>query len=267
MNWYKKAQTRGEWWIIDSHANFADSDAGEMGHEGYVIDHVQRKYAYDQFTNEYVDWDGFKKELALEAFEEEFGQRPNEQYYQKYKDKMEDLYLKKLKEMGITNEEYMIAEGQGDARDYGMKELGWVRVAGNNIQTYTLTSDDLKNIANGLYDINDELDENSDVPFNIEVSASGSFYTRVPYKLINDGSPSQIVQYREVYAKKKNWYKIYKYATKKILLSPVVYDQLEEMANKMANGYKDWNSEDLQLQSNYPEALEWFLRKKQEEIE
>jgi len=263
MNWYKKAQT-GEWWIVDGAALYADSNIGDMDHVSYVVDHIQRKYAYDKFANEYVDWDGFKKELALEVFEEKYGQKPTEQYYEKYKKKMEDLYLKKLKDMGITNEEYMIAEGQGDARGYGMKELGWVRVAGNNIQTYTLTSDDLKNIANGLYDINDELGENSDDTFNIEVASSGAFYTGVPYKLINDGSPSQIVQYREVYAKKKNNLKL---ATRKIVLSPIVYDQLEEIANKMAKGYREWNPEDLQLQSNYPEALEWFLRKKQEEIQ
>jgi hypothetical protein len=63
-----------------------------------------------------------------------------------------------------------------------------------------------------------------------------------------------------------NWYNIYKLATRKIVLSPVIYDQLEEMADKMSQGNKNWNTEDLQLQSNYPEALEWFLRKKQKEI-
>jgi hypothetical protein len=193
---------RGEWWIIDSQAIFADSDVGEMGHEAHVVDSVQRKYAYDEFANEYVDWDGFKKELAMEEFEEQYGKRPTEEYYQKYKNKMEDLYLKKLKEMGITNEEYMIAEGMGDARQYGMEHLGWKRIAGNNIQTQFLTHDDLKNIANGLYDAYDEEIEDGTL-FNIEVNSTNVIYRDVPYYLISDGSPSQIQDYGMKYAKKK----------------------------------------------------------------
>lgn len=205
----KKIAQRGEWWIIDSQAVFADSDVGEMGHEGYVIDAIQRKYAYNEFDKgEWIDWDGFKKELAMEEYEEQYGKRPTEESYQQYKDAMEDLYLKKLKEMGITDEEYAIAEGIGDARAYGMEHLGWKRVAGNNVQTQTLTTYDLKQIADGLYDINNDLDENSDVPFNIEVVSTGAFYTDVPYKLISDRAPSMMRQYQNVYAKKKGWYKI-----------------------------------------------------------
>lgn len=400
MNWYKKAQT-GEWWIIDGSAVFADGDVGDMNHEAYVIESIKRKYAYDEFDKgEYIEWDEFKKELALEAFEEEFGKRPTEQYYQKYKDKMEDLYLKKLKEMGMTDEEYALAEGIGDAREYGLKNLGWKRVKQNNIQTNTLTVDDLKEIANGLYDINDALDENSDVEFNIEMVSTGAFYTDVPFKLISDGAPSQLRQYQSVYAKNNSWYRFAQSAystfwmlpdgeiintsdtahdtflcknpelfglilkeinkageqddpiaiekrlalafskgalrlirlynlseknliaigfkkyldlrqntlmdkaidlridtltlyecnaqgmtitkriievsqdvyaksnhrkcfstTKKIVLPPEIYNRLEELANRIAQGNKNWTPEDIELQSNNPEALEWFLKK------
>jgi hypothetical protein len=193
------AQT-GEWWIMDGQAVFADADVVEMNHEAYVIDFIKRKYAYNEFDKgEWIDWDGFKKALAMEAFEEEYGKRPTEQYYDKYKDKMEDLYLKKLKEMGMTDEEYALAEGIGDAREYGLKNLGWKRVKQNNVQSQTLTVDDLKDIANGLYDINNDLDENSDVEFNIEVVSTGAFYTNVPYKLISYGAPSQLREYQNAY--------------------------------------------------------------------
>jgi hypothetical protein len=264
MNWYKKAQT-GEWWIIEGSAVFADGDVGEMNHEAYVIESIKRKYVYDEFDKgEYIEWDEFKKELALEAFEEDFGKRPTEQYYQKYKDKMEDLYLKKLKEMGMTNEEYALAEGIGDAREYGLKNLGWKRVKQNNIQTNTLTVDDLKEIANGLWDINNDLDENSDIEFNIEVDSTGAFYTGVPFKLISDGAPSQLRQYQQIninkYMQKNNsWYRFA--ATKKIVLSPDIYNRLEELANRIAQGNRNWTPDDIQLQANNSEALEWFLRR------
>ena len=124
---------------------------------------------------------------------------------------MEDLYLKKLKEMGMTNEEYLIAEGGGDPRQYGMEYLGWKRVAGNNIQTQTLTHDDLKSIANGLADAyQDEVEDNT--LFNIEVNGNNRFYQDIPYYLISDGAPSQLEQYNTnaAYAKNESWYKMAK---------------------------------------------------------
>jgi len=203
----KKAQT-GEWWIIDGQAVFADSDVGDMGHEAYVINAVQAQYAYSEFDKgEWIDWDGFKKKIAEEVYEETRGMKPPPQYFQKYPKEIDKLCLPKLKEMGMTDEEYMIAEGHGDARAYGMEHLGWKRVKGNNVQTQTLTVNDLKTIANGLWDVNNDLSENDITPFNIEVVSTGAFYTDVPYSLISDGSPSVLRQYQHVYAKKYGWYK------------------------------------------------------------
>ena len=204
----RMAQT-GEWWIMDGKSMFADSTIGDMDHESYVINHVQSKYAYDEFLGDvFVDWDAFKRELAMEAFKEEFGKIPTKEYYEKSRKQMQDLAIKKLKEIGMTDEEYAIAEGKGDARQYGMEHLGWKRVAGSNIQTYTLTSNDLKNIADGLWDINNDLDENSNELFNIEVVSTNNFYTDVPFKLISDGAPSMLREFQSVYAKNKSWYKI-----------------------------------------------------------
>ena len=209
VNKPKTASLRGEWWIVDGSALFADGDTGDIGHEGYVIDHIQRKYAYDEFDKgEWIDWDGFKKQLGIEAYEEQNGMPPNPQYLQKYPKEFENLASKKLREMGMTDEEYRIAENRGDARQYGMEHLGWKRVAGNNVQTQTLTSNDLKNIANGLADAyQDEVEDNT--LFNIEVNGNGRFYRDVPYYLISDGAPSQLEQYNTnfQYAKGNNWYK------------------------------------------------------------
>jgi len=199
MNWYKKAQLQGEWWIIDGNVVFADADIGDMSHEAYVIESIKRKYVYDEFDKgEYIEWDEFKKELAREELTERFGEEIAEGLLEKDPKMVEDAYLKKLKEMGMTNEEYMLAEGFGDARQYGMRELGWKRVKGNNIQTQTLTTDDLKDIADGLWEAyNEEVEQNV---FNIEVNATNILYEDVPYAAISDRSPSMLGQYAYKYA-------------------------------------------------------------------
>ena len=197
MNWYKRAQLNGEWWIADGNLLFADGDIGDLNHEAYVIDAIKRKYAYDEFDHgEYIDWDAFKLELAKEYFIEQYDETIAEKLLQDPK-QTEDAYLKKLKEMGMTNEEYSLAEGFGDARDYGMKNLGWKRVKQNNIQTETLTHDDLKDIANGLWEAYDE--ECNKETFNIEVNSTRTIYDDIPYALISDGDPSALMPYRRGY--------------------------------------------------------------------
>jgi len=227
MNWYKKA-LRGEWWIIDGSAIFADANVGELGHEAHVVDSIQRKYAYDEFDKgEWIDWDAFKRQLASEVYEEQFGMKPNSKVNPK---EIETLAYKRLQELGMTHEEYSIAENRGDARAYGMRELGWKRVAGNNIQTQTLTSNDLKDIASGLYDIDNDLDENSNEQFTIEVAANGVVLRHVPYKLISDASPSALIQYRDVYAQNQKTLKLAK---------PTIEQIAEQVRSREVRSYDD----------------------------
>lgn len=209
MNWYKIAQLQGEWWIINGQSIAADGDIGDMNHEGYVIDHIQRKYAYDKFAGEYVNWDGFLKELAKEAFAEQAGERFSSQTewdrYAKNID-LKKYYMPKLKEFGMTDEEMAVINGRGDARDYGMKYLGWKRVKQNNIQTQTLTHEDLQDIARGIGDAyQDDLDDNT--PFNIEVNATKTLYENIPLSMIESGNPSELSAYRNQYARADNWHK------------------------------------------------------------
>jgi len=51
-------------------------------------------------------------------------------------------------------------------------------------------------------------------------------------------------------------------SVRNIFVSPDVYKNLEELADKIIRGQSSWTEEDLQLQQNYPEELEFFLRKK-----
>jgi len=261
----KTAQLRGEWWIIDGKSVFADSETGEMGHEGYVIDAVRRKYAYDEFDKgEWIDWEAFKRRLAMEAYAEKFGENLPGVEWEKFSKsliKPEQYYLPKLKEMGMTDEEYLIAEEKGDARQYGMEYLGWKRIAGNNIQTQTLTHDDLKFIASGLDDAYGEDIEDNTI-FNIEVNGNGRYYQDVPYYLISDEAPSQLEAYNTSY----------QYAQKEIMLMKKTAQELsfveiiglENIVDKIISGNDDWTEEELQLHRNNAELVELMLKNEYE---
>jgi len=56
-----------------------------------------------------------------------------------------------------------------------------------------------------------------------------------------------------------NWYKL---ALRQIVIPVKDYDDLMALIDKIARGGTDWNSEELQLQQNYPEAIEVVLKKK-----
>jgi hypothetical protein len=169
MSWYKKAQ-HGEWWIIDGHAEFADADTGEMGHEAIVLDVLRREIAETfglQWLGEYYDWDEVKQE-CIRAYFRDQSDEDKEKLLKKWEADDEDEFIGKVpyesnifdsiaQEEGIEKFKIDVADNVTDPRDYGMKELGWKRVANDNIQTWTLTRDDLHSISNGIDDILGEL--------------------------------------------------------------------------------------------------------------
>lgn len=57
-----------------------------------------------------------------------------------------------------------------------------------------------------------------------------------------------------------NWYK--RAATRVIHVPEKDYDNLMLLIDKMAQGYRNWSNEELQLQQNYPEAVEVLLKQK-----
>jgi hypothetical protein len=86
-----------------------------------------------------------------------------------------------------------------------MKYLGWIRVAGNNIQTWTLTQQDMDNISRGINSIIDEQfsdqfdDENSvlsTLTFNVESMRNKKFYQDVPLSIIDNADLSGLMAYR-----------------------------------------------------------------------
>jgi len=62
-----------------------------------------------------------------------------------------------------------------------------------------------------------------------------------------------------------NWYIKYLLASRKIYIPDADWDNLMNLIDKLAKGNTNWTPEELQLQANYPEAIEVLLRKKQKE--
>jgi hypothetical protein len=56
-----------------------------------------------------------------------------------------------------------------------------------------------------------------------------------------------------------NWYKR---AVRKIYIPAKEYDKLQTIIEKIVNGDRNWSPEELQIQQNYPEAVEVLLKKR-----
>lgn len=226
----KVAQT-GEWWIIDGHAEFADSDTGDIGHEGIVLDMLRREIAESfgmDWIGEYYDWDEVKQKCIAKYFEEQ-SEEDQILILKKWAVNDKDELIQKVpynsnifdtiaQEEGISKMKIDVADNSVDPRDYGLKELGWKRVAGDNIQTWTLTRDDLHSISNGIDDIlqernwENENESENEITYNIEVGATGKFYSDVPTTVIEKLNPMAMREYENsfnrAYAKSKNWYRV-----------------------------------------------------------
>jgi len=177
MNWYKKAQVYGEWWITDTgDVLYADGDVGDYNHEMYVI---------EQIVNEYFDTDLMNFDFASTSEEE-------------------------MAKASVPQDAINVLRGRMDAREYGMKNLGWVRVSDKYIQSWYLTGTILKNIANGLYETyGTDAFRNKYV---VESLSNGKNYSPVPYEAIDSGNPKNLLPYREwdpmnLKSSSLNWFK------------------------------------------------------------
>jgi hypothetical protein len=160
-------------------AMFADGDVGDMNHEGYAIQHAQYEVASamdapPEITDgDGVDWEGFENWM-----EDTHGN--------------EDAQLTALKEAGVTDELYQVANGIGniDPRSYAAEHWGWIRVLDNEAQMLEETQ--LSSLADGLADAHGEDVENQS--FNIETKHA--YYTNVPWAVISDGKPADLHEYK-----------------------------------------------------------------------
>lgn len=175
----------GEYWITDSgDVMHADGDIGDYNHEAYVIEIVQGNIA-DHFGIEsyHKDWDEVKEEIKEDILSslEEKEREDILKYFDA--DTEDDLDADKLIEKELL-EDYPnikdllhIANGNGDGRFHAISEWGWKRMQGNNIETMTLTPNDAKTIASGIFDavgdsLYDKKDQYHKIMFNVYVYSS-----------------------------------------------------------------------------------------------
>lgn len=197
MNWYKrykiaiyKQALSGEWWIIGGNAQYADGDIGDYNHEGMAIE-----YAQQSIMDGEGDWDEWKVKAATNMFQKAMMQANTPELKQQVQAKWdedggEEFLMDALREKGIDNETYQVAEMMGDPREWAIKTLGWKRLQGNNIETYNISASDLHDIANGLWDAYQEECETSE--FNIYVYSQDKWYSDIPYDNISNGNIMQI---------------------------------------------------------------------------
>lgn len=206
-------QLRGEWWIQDGQAVFADGDVGDMNHEAIVIDSLRREilssFGIDA-NEEYVgDFDKYANQIF-----EEIGNELNSQELEDWKEEQYGNVL--ISYFKRTNNSEMLkkmeyAWGRGDAREYALVNWGWQRVKQNIIQTQTLTSKDMNNIVSGIWEAyNSELEDTDEEriseenptgehTFDIEVMATRSLYRDIPWSVLEKKNSTALNPYRTRY--------------------------------------------------------------------
>jgi len=161
MNWYKTvklAQIDGEYWIIDGTAMQADSNIG-VGHEGFVIQTIIDEHEIDESRLYQI-----KNEAKMI---DELGGYP---LSGEERELLADFFLQK---------------NRIDPRAYAMKNWGWKRLVGPNVQTWTLTNDDLRSMGSGIWDAYGE--GSDEIMYDLYVDGSSRMYEGIPLHVFNDG--------------------------------------------------------------------------------
>jgi len=183
----QKIAAYGEFWFISGQAIGADGDTGDMNHEAVVAQRILQDLVEDfnsetgaRIDPESIDFFhlGYKirEYLAKEKNDpENIGTSDIEA------SEVEDFIINTL---GFDKDKLDVLNGNVDARDYGLKHLGWIRVKGNEVQTNTLTPSTLNEIGNGLYDAYDM--EAETMTYNIEVISTGKYFEDVPWEVISE---------------------------------------------------------------------------------
>jgi len=173
----------GEFWITEDGLQEAGGD-GDYNHEAYALQHIQYQVAnsldVDQslLDNEYIDWDAIQISV-VENYIDSLDEQQQLQLRQQLgipqdedlMDQRENIFDIAAHEAGIDDETLSMASGYGDARKYAIKHWGWKRVVDNNVETWQLTPNDMRIIANGIAEIDESLTD--DTPVYIYVYSTG----------------------------------------------------------------------------------------------
>lgn len=166
----------GEYWITDGgEVMYADGDIGDYNHEAHVIETLQHQIMdhFGIYDDPPYDWDEVKEQIVEEILNSTDPQ--NQAAWQQLAESNPDqLIATCLQQQGYPNAEEALytANGGGDAREYAMEHWGWKRVAGNYVETWTLTASDMDIIVDGITEILWENGSEDVNPEQIELSIS-----------------------------------------------------------------------------------------------
>lgn len=186
---------QGEYWIMDGQAMGADDD---FTHESYAIMTAQNEIVENAVSNDFVDWrkyqnndfgvdwNQFTKDL-IEGYKKE-----NPQEAEAYEDHDDEEWLQwAFKELEVDDELLSIANDHGDVRNLAMKRWGWKAMRGNYIQTWTLTSEDLRSISSGIHGV---IHDEKDFEVELEVVSTKKVFD-VPISVIETGDPMKVINW------------------------------------------------------------------------
>lgn len=205
---------RGEYWIQDGYTQFADSNVGDIGHEGIVVQYaaaiVLSELGVDHMDVEHVDIRDYDEDI-FEAMQDHLTQDQMERYRDGYEMEIMIEYGKNVLKNPKFEKLVLAAFDKIDVRRFAMENWGWKAIRGNVIDTWNLTPDDLKKIDNGLSDaygeeINNYQQTNTSTDehgfagpyFDIEVYSVGDYYSDVPISLIENRNVANLRPYKIV---------------------------------------------------------------------
>jgi len=189
-------ELRGEWWIDDGRASFADGDTGDYNHEGVAFQDLASEIATGFGLDHDGDWEDNTLESKIKESLIESGTHTSKEVEHNFK----NLVIKNIKAHNTHEAEelYKAVFGGGEASWFVMKHRGWKRVASNWVETYSLNPNDLKSITKGLADAYDD-DLQDDTLISIEVREHRHLYEKVPYSLLEKHNINALKDYRSSY--------------------------------------------------------------------
>lgn len=222
LNSLQEGHQKGEWWITDDGGTiFADIDIGDSGHEGVIIQYLIREILEHFGIDENEPQELNAYEDTIKSNLEHDGNFSPEDQEVWDSNGPSEIMLKKLIEDKVystpeqTEDALYIAYGSSsrDARNYGMKYLGWKIMKtlekSIEIQTWHLKPDDLSAIVRGIWDIVEDDPENEDDPdnkigddgfqgprINLTVQASGKRFSNIPLSILEQKMAQKLQAYQ-----------------------------------------------------------------------
>lgn len=192
---------KGEYWIDSSGEPwYADGDVSDVNHSNYIISIVTSDIL-NELNVEVRDEQLGALNYYYDQIFKEIEDQLSPELLQKWEDRdQEEVILHLIGDTPQNRDKISASLDSMDPRDYGLKYLGYKRVKGNYVQTFTMTPRDFEVIKRGIGGIleQERVDDEQlkDHTINIEVMANRHYYGDVPYSVVLDGHIQDLLQYR-----------------------------------------------------------------------